>query len=128
MSTSIIDDDGSWKVPQVGAESDRTHAARVKLLQAGLARLILAIPSDATPRSRAIRIGQAKNRVSRFYSWMCEKYVYGASASVRITDTHLSNLWGKAYSEAVNAVIAALDAGEDVATFLCVNDEGVIAA
>jgi hypothetical protein len=107
-----------WRIPEPTSSTDRTHAARVKLLRAGLAQRILEIPADCSKRSRAVRIGKAKEKVSAFYAWICKRHTFGAGATVTVTDDRLISAWIQAYVEAVNAVTDALAAGEPLEQFL----------
>lgn len=113
---AIMDDNDAWKVPP--EQPDRTHAARVRFVQHAIVRLILEIPDGVSDRSRAVRIGKIRERVSHHTGWLCETYKWAGSNQVRITDGAKRDLWTKAYCEGWNAVKDALDAGDDLAAFL----------
>ena len=118
MSTVMDDDNSGWKVPEPAPTTDRTHAARVKLLQAAIARHILEIPADVSKRGRAIRIGKISEQVSRFRHWMCETHKHNGAAWITITDRKESDRWIRADIDAWDAIKAAMAAGEDLARFL----------
>src|SRR5436305_753779 len=110
-------DDG-WQIPQITSELDRVHRTRVRLLQASLARQILAIPPDASKRSRAARIGKIRQNLGLFTHSLCEQYLCIGSYLARVTDGALHTQWISAQIDAWQSVQDALEAGESLSQFL----------
>lgn len=120
QSTSSMDDQNrdndEWQIPE---DKGRVYAARVKILQSGIAAEILAIPDDITPRARKRRITQSyRKHADRFMRFMTTTYAYGANGSVRIEDDKAWREWWDAGSAAWAAVQEALEAGTDLTSFL----------
>ncbi len=98
--------------------TDPTHAARVRLLAAGIAQQIMAIPADVSKHSRAIRISKIRDRVMRFQWRMSETSMRMADVTVIKEDRRLRNAWIEADIAAWRAVRAAMAAGEPLTGFL----------
>jgi hypothetical protein len=119
MSIGMIDDGDGWKVPE---HADRARAIRTRLLQAGIAREILAIPATVSAHARKLRITKAKDNARRFYDQLCQTTTFSYSAWVVITDRRLAERWFDAGDDATQAVDAALAAGDDLTAFLLPHD------
>ena len=77
------------------AAADRFHAARVRLLAAGMARRIDAIPADCPPLSRRSRIAWAKKR-----AWYL---------TASLDDRRSGDSWWPAYSAARRLIEEAME-------------------
>jgi hypothetical protein len=96
----------------------RLHAARVKLLQAGMAARILAIPADVSPHARKLRITKSWQQGCNFIDRICTTYVAGRDGDATITNRRQWDLWWKALYQADQAIKAALSAGDDLGRFM----------
>ena len=93
------------------------HAARVRLLGHAIARKLLAIPADASKRSRTMRI-VALDRQIRQFAWMMTRMTEtDGGVTVIVDDEREWRRWFRAVCDAWEHISVDL-ADDDLAAFL----------